>query len=39
VNIQPIQNAGQVGVARPLVPFRQSDFWVQGLSLNLEFSF
>jgi hypothetical protein len=39
VNIQPLQAAGQVGLARPLVPFRQSDFWVQGLSLNLEFSF
>jgi hypothetical protein len=39
VNIQPIQSIGQVGLARPLVPLRQSDFWVQGLSLNLEFSF
>ena len=39
VNIQPIQNIGQVGLARPLVPLRSSDFWVQGLNLNLEFSF
>jgi Putative beta barrel porin-7 (BBP7) len=39
VNIQPLQPIGQVGLARPLVPFRQSDFWVQGVNLSLEFSF
>lgn len=27
------------GPARPLVPFRETDFWVQGLSLGLELRF
>jgi Putative beta barrel porin-7 (BBP7) len=39
VNIQPLQPIGQVGLARPIIPFRHSDFWVQGVNLSLEFSF
>jgi len=39
VNIQALQPIGQVGPNRPLLTFRDSDFWAQGLTVGLEFSY
>ena len=39
VNIQALQPLGQIGPARPQFPFRESEFYAQGLNVALEFSY
>ena len=39
VNIQALQPFDQVGIARPAPILNHTDFWAQGLTVNLEISF